>query len=172
VKHEDQELYKVLEQWAHHFGYYDGKIDLSVGGDLTSFVTPDGGLVAHAPLWGVKPGQERKMPAQEVRQNLARMLRFVRGKRHNTHIAWHPDGKSLCLFFVAKIQPKILPITVYSVSLAFIVTGTQTSEGMRISQIDEWSAETPEAARDVLIEKCEWPTSTVFEPFLAFGAAS
>ena len=36
--HQD-ELFKLVEQWASHFGYYDGSIDLKSGGDLTEFCT-------------------------------------------------------------------------------------------------------------------------------------
>jgi hypothetical protein len=35
--HED-ELFKLVEQWASHFGYYDSRIDLNSGGNLWKLV--------------------------------------------------------------------------------------------------------------------------------------
>ena len=42
----DDERYKLLHEWALHFGYYDGKIDITASDDLEAFTTHDAGLVA------------------------------------------------------------------------------------------------------------------------------
>jgi hypothetical protein len=88
------------------------------------------------------------------------------------HIAYHPESSQLCLFFIVKIRPILLPFNIMTVPLAFIVKAVETENGLRIDQIDERAAENPEAARAVLLEKCDWPSSTNFEPVSAFGAAS
>ena len=72
---ENDERYRLLHEWASHFGYYDSKVDLTAGGSLEAFTTPDAVLEVHAPLWGTKPGQEVPVPAQHVRASLAKVLR-------------------------------------------------------------------------------------------------
>ena len=91
----------LVEQWAAHFGYDDGSVDLRVD-DLDSFVTPDCTLTAHAPLWRTRAGAERAVPVAEVRKQLARMLKMTRVARHDMHMALHPDGDGLALFFRVK----------------------------------------------------------------------
>ena len=54
-----------------HLTGYDLTID-----DLSSFTTDDCTLTAHAPLWGVKAGEEEAVPVKDVRTRLARILRF------------------------------------------------------------------------------------------------
>lgn len=166
-----EELINLVEQWASSFGYYDNRIDLT-SNDLSGFTTPDCSLIAHAPLWSTKPGQETPMPAAKVRENLAKYLRWTRISRHEMHIARHPDANSLCLFFVVKIRLFFFPLTLMTVPLAFVVTAERTETGLRINRIDEWSAETPAAASALLAEKCGWPSSVPFEPIVAFGATS
>jgi hypothetical protein len=91
-----------MSQWAAHFGYLDGKIDLQ-DDDLSAFVIPDAFLMAHAPLWGTKVGQEKEMPVtEEVRKTLAGMFKWVSRESHNMRMAVH--DKQLCLFFVVKIK--------------------------------------------------------------------
>jgi hypothetical protein len=169
---EDDERYKLLHQWASHFGYYDGKIDLSVGGNLEAFATYDAVLEAHAPLWGTKPGQEVAIPAKQVRASLARMLRWFTPQRHDMHIALHPDELSLCLFFVVKARLKLLPITVQTVPLVYLVSYAETDKGLRIRRVDEWPARTPKEAERLIKDKLGWPESVTLEPARVFGAVS
>ena len=68
----DDERYKLMHEWALHFGYYDGRIDITAGDSLEAFTTHDAGLVANAPLWGTKPGKEVLVPVQQVSANLAK----------------------------------------------------------------------------------------------------
>lgn len=164
-------LLTLIHSWASHFGYYDGKIDLQ-SGDLGELTTADCTLTAHAPLWGTKAGQEVATPAADVRKQLARMLWWTRIGRHDMHLARHPTQDALCLFFVVKARFFLLPITLMTVPLAFVVTATDTEHGLRISDIHEWPAKTPEEARQVLEENCDWPPGTAFTPHVAFGAVS
>ena len=53
---------------------------------------------------------------------------------------------------------------------AFVVQATETDDGLRISEIHEWPATDPEAARRVLVDHHDWPGATTFEPFLGLGA--
>lgn len=53
------ELFNLVDLWASHFGYYDGRIDLNAGRDLTVFSTKDCAFTSHAPLWRTKAGKER-----------------------------------------------------------------------------------------------------------------
>lgn len=172
MKTDYDELFNLINLWASHFGYNDGRIDLTVGGDLTSFSTVDCALTAHAPLWRTKPGTERGVPIADVRKMLSNGLRWVRIGRHDMHMAVHPTSNALCLHFVVKARLKILPINFMTVPVAFVVTTANTQEGLRIDAVHEWSAKTPEDARKILVEQCGWPTSVTFKPFLAFGAAS
>lgn len=169
---EDDERYKLLHGWASYFGYYDGKIDLSIGGNLEAVTTRDAVLEAHAPLWGTKPGQETPIPVKQARKSLARALRWVNVRRHDMHIALHPNGLSLCLFFVVRIRPKFLPITIQTVPLVFLVSYAETDEGLRIRRIDEWAASTSKEGDRLMKDKVGWPVSAPLEPSLVFGAAS
>ena len=63
--HQD-ELFKLVEQWASHFGYYGGHINLKSGGDLTEFCTKQCTLTAHAHLCRTKPGKESLILATTV----------------------------------------------------------------------------------------------------------
>jgi hypothetical protein len=165
-------LTALLDQWAAHFGYYDGRIDLNVGGDLTDFATADCKLTGHGPIWGIKSGNVQVTPATTVRKTLARGTRFLNIARHNMHIARHPDGRQLCLFFVVKIRPKFVPVTLMTVPLAFVVTAIETPDGLRLDDIHEWPAKSPAQAAEVLTDHCDWPAPVRFDPIMAFGAAS
>ena len=165
-------LFNLVNLWASHFGYNDGHIDLTVGGDLTSFSTVDCALTAHAPLWRTKPGKEKGVPITEVRKTLAKGLKFMKINRHDMHMALHPTSKALCLYFVVKARPKILPFNCMTVPVAFVVTTEETEVGLRIDAVHEWSAKTPEAAREILVEQYGWPKSLKFNPYVAFGAVS
>ena len=168
----DDERYKLMHELALHFGYYDGRIDITADDSLEAFTTHHAGLVAHAPLWGTKPGKEVLVPVHQVRANLAKILRWLNVRRHNTHIALHPDGQSLCLFFVAKIRPKLIPITIQKVPVLFNVRYTKTEKGLRISQVDEWPGHTPKDAERLIKEKFEWPKSITLKAARVFGAVS
>ena len=75
------------------------------------------------------------------------------------HIALHPDGKSLCLFFVAKIRPKLIPISIQKAPVLFNVRYAKTEKGLHISQFDEWSGHTPKDAERLIKDKLGWPKS-------------
>ena len=169
--HQD-ELFGLVDQWAAHFGYYDGRIDLKSGGDLAAFCTKQCTLTAHAPLWGTKPGQEKPMPPARVRETLAKNLRWVRIARHEMHIARHPEKDALCLFFVVKARPVVLPFNIMTVPLVFEVKAVRTDAGMRIDEIHEWPTKTSDVAQQLLVNELEWPSSVNFEPIVAFGAVS
>ena len=164
-------LLALMETWAAHFGYYDGAINLEVT-DLSSFTTADCTLTAHAPLWGTKAGAERATPVSEVRSDLAKLLRWSRITRNNMHMARHPDGRALCLFFVTKARLGVLPFNLMTVPLAFVVNAVETDNGLRIKAVNEWPADTLEDAQQLLVDTCGWPAETTFEPHVAFGAVS
>ncbi|MFT4976336.1 MAG: hypothetical protein ACI8S6_002232 [Myxococcota bacterium] len=166
------ELLALIELWAAHFGYYDGKINLQSGGDLSTLTTSDCTLTAHAPLWGTKKGQEQAVPATAVRKQLSGMLKWMRIGRHDMHMARHPEGSAICLFFVVRARFFLLPFNLMTVPLAFVVTTSVTDDGLRIKEIHEWPAATPEQAHEVLVDRCGWPAETTFEPHVAFGALS
>lgn len=169
---ENDERYRLLHEWASHFGYYDSKVDLTAGGNLETFTTPDAVLEVHAPLWGTKPGEEVQVSAQHVRVSLAKVLRWFHVRRHNMYMGLHPDKRSLCLFFVAKIRPKLLPITIRSVPLVLLFSYAETDSGLRICRVDEMASRTPKEAERLLKEKFGWPTSVTLEPARVFGAVS
>ncbi len=171
MKHFEDEMHGLMHKWASHLGYYDGRIDLNIT-DLSGFTTPDCSLLAHAPLWGTKFGQEKPIPVGEVRKSLARNLRWAKAIRHDMHVARHPSKNELAFFFVVKIRPKFVPINIMTVPLAFIVRADETEAGLRIAQIDEWAAKTAADAETVLVEKCGWPETTSLEPNALFGAVS
>lgn len=169
---QDAPIVDLVEQWSNHFGYYDDKIDLKIQ-DLGSFATPDCTLTAHAPAYGVKVGEEKAIPIADVRKQLARMLRFGgRPCRHNMHMAVHPDGKAMGLFFEIRVRLGFIPIVLRTIPVAFVVQATPTTDGLRISEVHEWAAADPGAARRVLIDNSGWPESTVIEPRIVFGAKS
>lgn len=168
---DDDPMMTLVDIWGTHFGYFDGKIDLRVD-DLSSFVTPDCTLTAHAPIWRTKVGAETAVPAPEVRRQLARALKVGRVVRDDMHLALHPDGDALALFFRVKARLAFLPITLRTIPVVFVVKATQTDEGLRISTVDEWAAADPEAARRVLVEHHAWPAEIKLEPYVGFGAAS
>ncbi len=161
----------LVEAWAAHFGYYDGKIKLKQG-DLGSFTTPDCRLTAHAPLWQTKPGQEVAVPVATVRMRLAKMQRMAKVARHDMHLALHPNGDALCLYFVVKGRLIFVPFTMMTVPVAFVVQAIETEDGLRISEIHEWRAPNPKAASKVLVNEHNWPTGTPMEPYEGFGAVS
>jgi hypothetical protein len=166
------EIFTLVDQLASYFGYYDGRIDLTDGHDLTTFGTENCAVTGHAPLWRIKPGQEQAVPIAKVREMLAKGLKWVKIARHDMHMARHPSLDAMCLHFVVKMRPVFLPINFMTVPVAFVVTTQETDAGLRIAAVDEWSAKTPEAARDILVNQCGWPTSVTFKPCAAFGAAS
>ncbi len=169
---DQDERVALLELWCAHFGYYTGEIDLSVGGDLREFTHADCTLTAHAPLWGTKEGEEEAIPATEVRERLAKTLKRSRITRERMHLALHPDGKAASLFFVVKIRLRGLPMNLMTVPLAFVVDFAETPDGLRISEIHEWPAETPADAVQTLMAEHGWPEEPVFEAVQAFGAVS
>ena len=161
----------LVEQWGAHFGWYTGTIDLGVD-DLSSFATPDCTLTAHAPVWGTRASAERAIPIAEVRKRLAGLVRFARVARHDMHIAVHPNGTEIALFVRLKARLAIPPITVRTEPLAFVMRASETANGLRVSNVDEWSAADPEAARRLLVDHHGWPAETTFQPKAAFGAVS
>ena len=167
----DSPMIALVNGWATRFGYYDGRIDLTVG-DLASFTTPDCTLTAHAPLWRTKPGEEKPVPAGDVRKQLARMLKISRVARHNMHLAIHPDGEALCLFFEVRGKLAFLPFTLIRVPLAFVVQAVETDGGLRINEVHERPAANPQEAKQALIHHHEWPGDTVLQPYVNFGAIS
>ena len=169
--HQD-ELFKLVEQWASHFGYYDGRIDIKYGGDLTEFCTKQCTLTAHAPLWRTKPGKEKPIPATTVRKTLAKILRWVKFTRHNMHILWHPKKDKLCLFFVVKARFVILPFNIMTVPLMLEVNTVKTDIGLRITEIHEWPAKTIDVAQQLLVNELNWPQPVNFKVIKAFGAIS
>eukprot|EP00613_Pedinella_sp_CCMP2098_P006539 CAMPEP_0171610168 /NCGR_PEP_ID=MMETSP0990-20121206/9892_1 /TAXON_ID=483369 /ORGANISM="non described non described, Strain CCMP2098" /LENGTH=171 /DNA_ID=CAMNT_0012173533 /DNA_START=41 /DNA_END=556 /DNA_ORIENTATION=- len=163
------EIMALVNQWAAHFGFLDGKIDLK-DDDLSAFSTPDVSLTAHAPLWGTKAGEEKPIPAADVRKNLAGMLKYVTIERHAMQMAVH--DKQICLFFVVKVKVFKCCCSLMTVPLAFIATTVETPEGLRMSEIHEWPAASPEEAQKVLVKECGWPDTTKLEEHVAFGALS
>ena len=169
---QQNELLALIDQWAGHFGYYDGVIDLETQGDMSGFATADCTLTAHAPLWGTKEGEEEPILASDVQATLSKALKRTRIARHDMHMALHPNGTSICLYFLVKGKIRPLPLNVLKVPLAFVVNAVSTPEGLRLHDIHEWSAETPGDARKVLVENCGWPQETELVPYMAFGAVS
>ena len=164
-------LLDLIDTWASLLGYYSGRIDLK-SGTLSDCTTPDCTLTAHAPLWGTRKGKEVAVPVAEVRKRLSGMLRWVRIQRHSMHLALHPEQHAASLFFEVKARTPLLPITLGTVPLAFVVTAEETGTGLHIKHIHEWPAGTPEEAQRVLVERCGWPETTTFQPHVAFGAVS
>ena len=41
MKFKDDEKYKLTHEWALHFGYYDGRIDITASDNLEAFTTHD-----------------------------------------------------------------------------------------------------------------------------------
>ncbi len=165
------EIIALVEQWAQHFGYHTGTIDLD-DLDLSGFVTPDATLTAHAPLWCTKAGQEEATPAADVRVQLAGMLKWTRVRRHSMHMAGHPDGRAVCLWFVVKARPFFLPFNIMTVPIAFVVQAEGEVGSLRIQEIHEWRAETADEACTVLVREHGWPPTTTMVPHVAFGACS
>lgn len=165
------ELINLVQQWALHFGYINGKIDIKSDDELAAFATADCTLTAHAPLWGTKTGEEKAIPAATVRKNLRNMLRYAKAERHDMHMCI--SGKQLCLFFVVKAKLRFFPLFyVRQVPLAFVVEAADTPQGLRIKEIHEWPADSAEEALKVVVEKLGWPETSKFEKHVAFGAAS
>ncbi|TFC60333.1 hypothetical protein E3O62_06365 [Cryobacterium sp. TMT2-15-1] len=167
----DSEMVGLVDRWGAHFGWFDGKIDLGIH-DFSAFATSDCTVTAHAPLWGTKEGAERAIPIQDVRQQLARLLKWARVTRRDMQLAIHPDGDALGIFVRVEGRLPLLPITVRTMRLAFVVTAAKTADGLRISKVDEWSAADPEAARRILVDHHDWPADTALHPQVAFGAVS
>lgn len=161
----------LADQWAAHLGYYDNMIDLAIE-DLSAFTTEKCAMTAHAPLWGVKQGAEEAVPVAEVRRRLARMLRFGRPVRHDMHVATHPDGTELALFFRLKLQPRFVPITFRTIPLVLVFQAAGVEDELRIDEVHEWAAADPAATCRLLIERHDWPDKTTMHPHIAFGAAS
>lgn len=165
------ELLNLFQQWALHFGYISGKIEIKSADELAAFTTSDCTLTAHAPLWGAKPGEETAVPAATVRKNLNGMLKYAKLERHNMHIAAH--GKQLCLFFELKGKLRYFPLFyVVQVPLAFVLEAVDTPQGLRIQAIHEWPAASPAEALQVMVAKHGWPETAKFEKQVAFGAVS
>jgi hypothetical protein len=167
------QLLDLLHEHASMLGYYDGKIDLTQT-DLSAVYTSACTLTAHAPLWGTKEGQEKAVPVAEVRQMLAGMLSYLTPERHDMHLAVHPNEKALALYFVVKAKFRFVPcFAVMTVPLVFLVSFDDNEKGsLRISEIHEWPADSPEGGRQLLTEGLEWPAATVFRKYENFGALS
>lgn len=162
----------LITAWGEHFGYFNNTIDLKIE-DLSSFTTPHCTLTAHAPLWGVKEGKEEAVPVADVRKQLARILRFGgRPARHDMHVAVHPNGRSMALFFEIRARFGFVPIVLQRVPLAFVVEAVDTGHGLRISEIHEWAATGPDAANRILVDQHDWPVDTMLRPQVALGALS
>ncbi len=165
------ELISLMQQWASHFGYLDGKIDINLDPDLAAFATSKATLTAHAPLWGTKPGKEKAVLATEVRKTLGRLLKFVKLERHQMHMGVH--DKQLCLYFQVKGRLKFFPLFyVLKVSLVFVVTTVDTPKGLRFHEIHEWPVSSPKNAQKVMIENYSWLETSKLEKYVAFGALS
>ena len=165
------ELINLFQQWALHFGYIDGKIDIQSDDELAPFTTADCALTAHAPLWGTKPGEEKAIPAATVRKTLRNMLRYAKAERHDMHMG--VNGNQLCLFFVVKAKLRFFPFFyIQQVPLAFVLEAANTPQGLRINEIHEWPADSAEDALNVMVEKYGWPETSKFEKHVAFGAVS
>lgn len=165
------ELLALFQQWAASLGYLTGKIDLTADPELAGVATADCSLTAHAPLWGTKAGQEKPMSATTVRKTLAANLKFVRIERHDMHMAVHDT--QICFFFVVKAKLKFFPLFSFmTVPLAFVLSAVDTPQGLRIREINEWPAASPEEAQRLLVAKHGWPETTRFEKKVAFGALS
>ena len=80
--------------------------------------------------------------------------------------------KQICLFFVVKVKVFKCCCSLMTVPLAFIATTVETPEGLRMSEIHEWPAASPEEAQNVLVKECGWPDTTKLEEHVAFGALS
>jgi hypothetical protein len=92
------------------------------------------------------------------------MLKMTRVARHDMHLALHPDGDALALFFRVRGRFAFLPFTVMTVPLAFVVAAVEDDDGLRICEINEWSAADPEAASRVLIDHHDWLADTTLQP--------
>jgi hypothetical protein len=88
------------------------------------------------------------------------------------HIARHDKKNSLCLFFTVKIRAKGRPIAIMNVTMAFETSAEKKPQGLRISDMHQWPAKTPDGARAVLIKTSNGPASTRFEPFAPCAALS
>ena len=77
------ELISLFQQWALHFGYISGTIDIKSDDELVAFATADCTLTVHTPLWGTKPGEEKAVPAATVRKTLGDMLKYAKLERHD-----------------------------------------------------------------------------------------
>ena len=124
-------------------------------------------------LWGTEEGSERAIPIAEVRTRLDRLLKWVRLRRPDMHLAFHPDGDAMGVFVRIEVRLPFLPVTVRTTRLALVVKASETANGLRFSKVDEWSAADPEAARrGILIDHHGWPADAALHPQVAFGAAS
>mmetsp|Transcript_22351 Transcript_22351/g.40338 ORF Transcript_22351/g.40338 Transcript_22351/m.40338 type:complete len:185 (-) Transcript_22351:220-774(-) len=182
VSNERDEMIKLVHEHASFLGYYDGKIDLSKDiNDFSSVYESNCTLTANAPLWGTEVGEEKPVPIDEVRKTLQGMLRFMTPDRHDMHLAINdaPNDESgtkqLCLYFVVKMKIKVMPcFYAMKVPLLFLVSFTESSSAdgqLRISEINEWPADSPESGEKLLTERLGWPTAK-FEKYENFGAAS
>jgi hypothetical protein len=168
AQHDD--LLELLNMWASLFGWTSGRID--VDRDMSACLLEDCTLTVHAPMWGTREGQEQVVPADVVRRRLAWALWFVHIERHQMHLAWHPDGRGVCLFFLIQVQVRGVPWNLATVPIAFIMRFVDTAAGPRVAEIHERSAATTEEARRVLVDQCGWPDTTRFVSHVAFGAVS
>lgn len=97
----------LVSQWTAHFGYLDGKIDLQ-DDDLSAFLVPDASFMAHAPLWITKLGKEKEVTVtEEVRKNLAGLVKWVLLERHDMQMAAH--DKQLCLSLWSRSRSAAVP---------------------------------------------------------------
>ncbi len=59
---------------------------------------------------------------------------------------------AMCLFVRFKSRLALLPVTVRTEPLAFVVQAAETANGLRINKTDEWSAAGPEASCRILVD--------------------
>ncbi|MEI8095800.1 MAG: hypothetical protein WCG80_16440 [Spirochaetales bacterium] len=165
------ELLNLFQQWANHFGYLDGKIQIASDEELQAFATTDCTLTSHPPLWGARPGLEKAVPATTVRRSLQGLLRSFKVTRLEMHVA--VNETKLCLYFVVKGRLKLFPFfDVMNVPLAFVLGAVETPQGLRIDEVHEWPAASPTDALKVLVAQHAWPATARFEQHVAFGAVS
>ena len=159
----------LLEGHAKLYGYYDGKIVIKESDDYESLYADGATLTAHAPLWGTKEGQEKAYSILEVRNQLNKTLKFGRVDRVGMQIATKNNG--VCLFFTVLASLRFLPcVKLMRVPLIFVVDFCEEKGELKIKEINEWPAKTPQEGLELLTGQLGWPAETKFEPRVLFGA--
>lgn len=165
------ELLDLFRHWAVLFGYTTGKIVINSDDEMAVCATGDCTLTAHAPLWRVKPGAEKAVPATTVRRTIQRLYKFVKIDRHNMYVA--VNGTTLCLFFTNKLKLRIFPFfNAMTVPLVFVAAAIETPHGLRFNKFDEWPASSVEEATKVLVKNHSWPETSPLLKHVDFGTLS